>query len=84
MNTNALLTPIKQTEQYSALLSRLDELNHSGIALPLLVNGLCDGAECALIYSLVCDLKEKYNKCTLILVDEERRANRLNDFFRKS
>ena len=84
MNTNALLNPIKQTEQYSALLSCLKKLNDEGKRLPLLANGLCDGAESALIYSLVDDLKKMYGKCVLILVDEERRANRLNDFFRKS
>ena len=84
MNTNALLNPIKQTEQYSALLSCLNELRESGKRLPLLANGLCDGAEGALIFSLVDDLKKMYGRCVLILVDEERRANRLNDFFRKS
>lgn len=84
MNTNALLNPIRQAKEYSALLSRLEELKDSGKRLPLLVNGLCDGAESALIFSLVSDIKAKYGKCVLILVDEERRANRLNDFFRKS
>ena len=80
MNTGILLAPIKQTEQYRSMLSRLSELRANGQSLPLLVNGLCDGAEYALIHSLCCDLREQYKKTILIIVAEERRANRLNDF----
>ncbi|MBO5375162.1 MAG: transcription-repair coupling factor [Clostridia bacterium] len=84
MNTNVLLKPIKSTPEYGALLCRLEELRASGLCLPLLVNGICDGAECALIYSLVMDIREKYGKTVLVMMPEERRANRLNDFFKKS
>ena len=84
MNTGILLAPIKQTEQYRSMLSRLSELRANGQNLPLLVNGLCDGAEYALIHSLCCDLREQYKKTILVIVAEERRANRLNDFLRKS
>ena len=84
MNTSALLNPIKSTPQYKALLARLEELKSSDTSLPLLVNGVCDGAQCALIHSLVYDLRTKYKKSVLIIMPEERNANRLNDFFKKS
>lgn len=84
MNTNALLSPIRSTPQYKALFARLEELRSSELCLPLLINGVCDGAECALIHSLICDLRKKYGKSVLIIIPEERRANRLNDFFKKS
>ena len=84
MNTNALLSPIRSTPQYKALFARLGELKASFSPLPLLVNGICDGAECSLIYSLITDIREKYKRTVLVVVPEERRANRLNDFFKKS
>lgn len=84
MNESILLNPIRESLEYKALLSRLDEMRSCGEHLPLLVNGLCDGSECALIYSLARDLRKKYKKTVLILVSEERKANRLNDFFKKS
>lgn len=84
MNTEILFGPIKSTPQYKALFARLDELHSAKSPLPLLVNGICDGAEYSLIYSLVEDVRAKYKRTALIIVPEERRANRLNDFFKKS
>ena len=84
MNKGILLEPVKQTREYKRLISRLDELRESGKHLPLLVNGMCDGSECAMIHSLVSDIRERDARTVLIVVPEERRANRLNDFFKKS
>ena len=83
MNTNALFEPIRATSQYKELFSKLEVLLSNGTPLPLLVNGLCDGSECALIYSLVKDIRAKSNQTVLIIIPEERKANRLNDFFKK-
>ena len=83
MNTNALFEPIRATSQYKELFSKLEVLLSNGTHLPLLVNGLCDGSECALIYSLVKDIRAKSNQTVLIIIPEERKANRLNDFFKK-
>ncbi len=84
MNESILFAPIRHCDEYKSLMSRLDTLISGKAPLPLLVNGLCSGAECALIYSLIKDIKLKYGKTVLIILPEERRANRLNDFFKKA
>ena len=83
MNTKILLDPIKQTKEYKELVSRLDELYKDGKKLPLLVNGVSGGAAFALIYSLITHIKSGYHKTALLLVPEQREANRLNDFIIK-
>ena len=74
---------IKGTPKYEELISRLDELKKAGLQLPLLVDGISDGALYALSASLVEDIRKKYNQTILLLVSDERQANKLNDFFRK-
>ena len=83
MNTNLLTQGIKSTPLYRQLLCRLLELRAEGKRLPLLVEGVSDGALYSLTYSLVSDIKEITGKPVLILIGEERRANKLNEFFKK-
>lgn len=87
MNEEILLSPVKNSKVYKSLISRLQELMDSyqfdDEKLPLLVHGSASGSEFALIFSLIKDIKRLYGKPLLILVPEERRANRLNDFFKK-
>ncbi len=84
MNNNILTSLIKASPQYDKLFSRLKELKGSGSPLPLLVDGVSDGALYSLLFSLTCDLRSEYNSPVLVLVGEERRANKLNEFFSKS
>ena len=84
MNESILFDGIRKTKEYASMVSDATGLLSCGKKLPLLVNGLCDGAERALLYSLVKDLKEKSGKTVLILTGEERKANKLNEFFTSS
>ncbi|MBQ7761418.1 MAG: transcription-repair coupling factor [Clostridia bacterium] len=74
---------IKLSPKYKELVQRLDELKKSGLQLPLLVDGVSEGALYALSASLVEDIRKKYNQTILFLVSDERQANKLNDFFNK-
>ena len=59
MNESIFFDGIRKTKEYASMVSDATGLLSCGKKLPLLVNGLCDGAERALLYSLVKDLKEK-------------------------
>ncbi|MBQ8546711.1 MAG: transcription-repair coupling factor [Clostridia bacterium] len=83
MYNEFLVSSIKEAPQYSALFSRLKELKGEKTPLPLLVDGVSDGAMYSLLYSLLTDLRSEYKKTILVLVGEERRANKLNEFFKK-
>ena len=83
MDTLVLNGAIKLSPQYKLLVSRLKELREAGTPLPLLVDGVSDGALYSLIYSLIKEVKELTGKPVLILVGEERRANKLNEFFKR-
>ena len=83
MNTNLLTQGIKSTPLYRQLLCRLIELREADKPLPLLVEGVSEGALYSLTYSLVTDIKKVTGKPVLILIGEERRANKLNEFFKK-
>lgn len=83
MNTNLLTQGIKNTSLYRQLLCRLIELRDAKTPLPLLVEGVSDGALYSLTYSLITDIKKVSGKPVLILTGEERRANKLNEFFKK-
>ncbi|MBE6673807.1 MAG: transcription-repair coupling factor [Ruminococcaceae bacterium] len=83
MNTSILTEGIKNTRIYRQLLCRLIELQSSKKKLPLLVEGVSDGALYSLTYSLISDIKKETGKPVLILIGEERRANKLNEFFKK-
>ncbi len=75
MNTNLLTQGIKSTPLYRQLLCRLIELREADKPLPLLVEGVSEGALYSLTYSLVSDIKKVTGKPVLILIGEERRAN---------
>ncbi|MBQ8839906.1 MAG: transcription-repair coupling factor [Clostridia bacterium] len=80
---NAITKLIKESKKYEELLARLVELKEQEKPLPLLVDGISEGALFALCASLVEDSRKKYKESTLIMVSEERLANKLNDFLKK-
>ena len=84
MNTSILTQGIKNTRLYRQLLCRFIELQGEKKPLPLLIEGVSDGALYSLTYSLITDIKKETGKPVLILIGEERRANKLNEFFKKS
>lgn len=84
MSISILTKGIENSSQYSSLMSRLLELRNEGKSLPLLVDGVCEGALFPLLYSLVRDIKKATGKGVLVLLGEERQANRLNDSFKKT
>ena len=84
MNTKILLDSIKSTKEYLSLISELSELKRKGRSLPLLINGVSGGASFALSHSLISHIRTEYKKTVLLLVPEQREANRLNDFLVKS
>ena len=79
-----ILQAIKDTSTYERLITRFKELNQIGSNLPLLVDGVSEGALYSLLYSLTDDIKEIKKTPTLILVGEERKANKLNEFLKKT
>ena len=83
MDTAILNGAIKLSPQYKLLVNRLRELRESNKPLPLLVDGVSDGALYSLIFSLIKEIKDLSGKPALILVPEERRANKLNEFFKR-
>ncbi len=83
MNNDFLNSLIKASPEYTRLLSRLKELKDNK-PLPLLVDGISDGALYSLLFSLTKDITSEYRAPILVLVGEERRANKLNEFFKKS
>ena len=84
MNTRVLTDGIKETKEFQDLIKRFSELCGEEKKLPLLVEGVSDGALYALTYCLITEIKKKTGKPILILTGEERRANKLNEFFKKS
>ena len=83
MNSIFLTDLIKESSKYKELISRFKELNSEKICLPLLIDGISDGAHYSLIGSLVKDIKKITKKTLLVLVGQEQRANRLSEFLNK-
>jgi len=83
MNVSILTQGIKNTKLYRQLLCRFIELSDTKKPLPLLVEGVSDGALYSLTYSLITDIKRHTGKPVVILMGEERKANKLNEFFKK-
>ena len=79
-----ILQGIKHTSTYERLLDRFKELHSINKKLPLLVDGVSDGALYSLLYSLGDDIKKITKSPILIIVGEERKANKLNDFLKKT
>ncbi len=84
MENTVLNSAITLSPRYKALINRFKELKEAGTPLPLLVDGVSEGAMYSLFYSLTRDIRAQTGKPTLILVGEERRASKLNEFLRKS
>ena len=80
---NAITKLIKESKKYEELLARLVELKEQEKPLPLLVDGISEGALFALCASLIEDSRKKHKESILIMVSEERLANKLNDFLKK-
>ena len=84
MENKILNSAITLSPKYKLLIDRYLELKKENTRLPLLVDGVSDGAMYSLLYSLISDIKKVEGKTTLILVGEERRANKINEFLKKS
>ena len=84
MENTILNGAISLSPKYKALVDRHRELKANGSCLPLLVDGVSEGAMYSLLFSLSRDIKAKGEKPLLILVGEERRANKINEFLKKS
>ncbi len=83
MNTSIITDGVKNTRLYRQLLCRFIELHDTKKPLPLLIEGVSEGALYSLTYSLITDIKKITGKPVLILLGEERRGNKLNEFFKK-
>ncbi|MBO5313115.1 MAG: transcription-repair coupling factor [Clostridia bacterium] len=83
MNTSLLTNGIRNTTQYRQLICRLIELRAMDTPLPLLVEGVSDGALYSLVYSLVMDIRRETGKPVLLLLGEEKRGNKLNEFLKR-
>ena len=79
-----ILQGIKNTSTYEKLITRFKELHAINSKLPLLVDGVSEGALYSLLYSLSEDVKNIKKAPLLVLVGEERKANKLNEFLRKA
>lgn len=79
-----ILQGIKNTSTYERLMARFKELRAINKRLPLLVDGVSDGALYSLLYSLSDDIKCLTKTPILIIVGEERKANKLNEFLKKT
>lgn len=76
-----ILTGMRENPVYQRMIERLFELREIGKPLPLLADGVADGAFYSLAYCLASDIRAKIKKPLLIITGEERRASRLNEFF---
>ena len=79
-----ILQGIKNTATYEKLITRFKELNAINSKLPLLADGVSEGALYSLLYSLSDDIRKVKKSPILILVGEERKANKLNEFLKKT
>ena len=79
-----ILQGIKNTSTYERLIGRFKELISIDKKLPLLVDGVSEGALYSLLYSLGNDIRMLTKSPTLIIVGEERKANKLNEFLKKT
>ena len=84
MENKVLNSAITLSPRYKALLEKIKEQSESDSRLPLLVDGVSDGAMYSLLYSLSRDINTLKRQPVLVLVGEERRANKLNEFLKKS
>ena len=83
MNVKILTQGVKASRIYRQLICRFIELYDTDKPLPLLVEGVSNGMLYSLTYSLITDIKAHTGKPVLILTGEERRAAKLNEFFKK-
>ena len=81
---NGILSGISLTSTYKRLLERFCQLSEAEENLPLLVEGVSDGALYSLIYSLCKDIKRKTGKPLVVITGEERRANKINELFKRA
>jgi len=84
MNVNILFSGIKNTIEYQNFIKKFEELYKSNNILPFSLNGINEGAENALLYLMVSDLKKLTGKTAIIVTPEQREANKINEFFKKA
>ncbi|MBR5615566.1 MAG: transcription-repair coupling factor [Clostridia bacterium] len=77
-----LLTQIIRADrEYAQLLETATKQFKAPKTLPILINGLCEGASDAMLASLLCDLPRK--SCALIVCPEEKDCVRVNAMLRR-
>ncbi len=74
-------TFVRRVPEYQGILETVQEQYTRKNPLPLLVNGLCDGARFAFYCALCADWKAKTGNGILILVPEEKQILRLKNAF---
>lgn len=77
-----LLRAISQVKAYKEMLLRFKELYDLKKPLPLLVDGLSDGALISMLYSLSVDTYDYTKKPLLIIVPQEQRGLKLSEFLK--
>jgi transcription-repair coupling factor (superfamily II helicase) len=71
-----LTQTIRADKEYAQLLETATKQFKASKTLPILINGLCEGASDAMLASLLCDLPHK--GCALIVCPEEKECVRVN------
>ncbi len=74
-------TFVRRTQEYQGVIETAKEQYSRNIPLPILVNGLCDGARFAFYTALVADWKAKTGCGILILLPDEKQILRLHNAF---
>ena len=83
MNLNLILEGLTATSEYKSLIRTFREsLHHKAAPLPYLITGLCEGASYAFYAALIREVKALTGAPLLILLPEEKEANRLSEFLR--
>ncbi len=77
-----ILQGIRHSSVYERMIERFRELYNAEKKLPLLVDGVSEGALYSLLYSLREDVSKVSDAPVLVVVGEERKANKLNEFFK--
>ena len=79
---NILTCNVRKDKEYTELLQALINSKTSKTPLPLLVSGLCDGANDAVYVSLVEDIKKEDGRAVLIICSDEKECVRIKQLLR--
>ncbi|MBQ7339031.1 MAG: transcription-repair coupling factor [Clostridia bacterium] len=80
---HVLPATIRADGEYTQLLETVQREYRAAKPRPILVNGLCEGAQDAMLVTLMRDTMEQRSACALLLCAEERDCVRLRAMFRR-